>query len=193
MRVKLGVPLDRPLVGMLGRVSPWKGQDVFLETASFVRMHNPHCHFITIGGVFDKEVQHMDRIVTLHHKLDLAQTVTICGYMKSAREMLAAFDILVLPSTLPDPFPTVILEAMSVGIPVIATSHGGPAEMIIDGECGLLIAPGDPAALAAAIEKLLADPDLRRRMGDAGHVRFMEHFSLDRFLRDMHELYSELV
>jgi glycosyltransferase involved in cell wall biosynthesis len=110
--------------------------------------------------------------------------------MPNAREVLAAFDIFILPSTQPDPFPTVILEAMSAGIPVIATAHGGPLEMVVDGETGLLVPPGDPAALAAAIELLLLDAPKRKAMGDAGRRRIENEFALDTSLNRVQQVYS---
>jgi glycosyltransferase involved in cell wall biosynthesis len=191
LRKKLGVPLDKPLVGMIGRVSAWKGQEVLLEAAAIVTAANPDCHFISIGGVFDKEVQFLERLKQLHQELHLEQSFTLQGFMSDARDMLPAFDIFVSPSTSPDPFPTVVLEAMCAALPVIASAHGGPLEMVVEGETGLLFTPRDPAALAAAILELLADEPRRKRMGQAGRMRLQERFSPAPFLKSMQQVYQE--
>jgi glycosyltransferase involved in cell wall biosynthesis len=192
LRAELGVPLDRPLVGMIGRVSPWKGQLTFLEAAALVRQTHPECHFIAIGGVFDNETQHLDRMMELHSRLNLQDTVTIAGFRKDARDMIFAFDIFVLPSTSPDPLPTVVLEAMSAGRPVIAAAHGGALEMVVKGETGLLVPPADPSALSDAISTLLDDPNLRQRMGAAGRSRMLTKFELSRYLEQIQQIYDLL-
>ncbi len=193
LRAELGVPQDKPLVGMIGRISPWKGQEVFLEAAALVVAENPDCHFISIGGVFDNETQHMERLQQLHQKLKLESIVVLHDFISDARDMLGAFDLFVSPSTSPDPFPTVILEAMSAGVPVIATAHGGPLEMVVDGETGLLVPPSDAAALAGAINALLRDPVRRHEMAQAGRVRLQECFSLRPFLDRVQNVYTTVL
>jgi glycosyltransferase involved in cell wall biosynthesis len=192
-RRALDVPEGKALIGMMGRISPWKGQDVFLKAAARVAAHRKDCHFISIGGVFDKEIQHEERLRQLRKELGLEEVATLRGFMPDARRLLAAFDIFVLPSTQPDPFPTVILEAMSAGVAVIATAHGGPLEMIVDGETGLLIPPSDPDALADAIERLVSDPELRKAMGQAARERFKKRFALEPYLNRIQAIYDEVL
>jgi glycosyltransferase involved in cell wall biosynthesis len=193
LRAQLGVPQGKPLVGMIGRISPWKGQEVFLGAAAMVVAENPDCHFISIGGVFDNETQHLERLQQLHKQLKLENVATLHDFITDARDMLGAFDLFISPSTSPDPFPTVILEAMSAGVPVIASAHGGPLEMVVDGETGLLVPPSDATALAAAINALLRDPVRREQMAQAGRVRMREHFSLKPFLDRVQNVYKTVL
>lgn len=193
LRAELGVPLEKPLVGMIGRVSPWKGQEVFLQAAAMAALENPHCHFIAIGGVFDNEIHHQERLSQLHKSLKLEGFVTLHGFMKDAREMLPAFDLFISPSTSPDPFPTVILEAMSAGVAVIASAHGGPLEMIVNDVTGILVRPRDARALGNAINALLLDPVRCYEMGRAGQVRFREKFTLPVYLNAVQQLYEEVL
>jgi len=193
VRAALGVPSDRPLIGMMGRVSAWKGQDIFLRAAARVRISHPACHFIAIGGVFDGDVERWKALFSLRQSLGLEDAVTLCGFRKDARDLLFAMDIFVLPSTAPDPFPTVILEAMSAGLPVIASAHGGPLEMVLDGQTGLLVPPADPAALAVAIQRLLDHPTLGLALGASGRTRMLQHFEHSRYLEEVQQLYEQVL
>lgn len=193
LRAQLGVPVRGPLVGMIGRISKWKGQEVFLEAAALVAAKRPDCHFVSIGGVFDKETQHSQKLNELHRRLGLKEKVTLCGFLPDAREMLPAFDIFVAPSTSPDPFPTVILEAMCAGVPVIASAHGGPLEMVVDGVTGLLVPPRNPVALAEALTTLLGDSLRLRQMADAGRLRIEDKFALQPFLDRIQDVYTEVL
>jgi glycosyltransferase involved in cell wall biosynthesis len=192
LRRDLGVPEEIPLVGMVGRVSAWKGQEVFVRAASLLRRQSAPCHFVAIGGVFDGETKHMDRLRAVVEESQVGDTLTLVGFRKNARRYMPAFDVFVLPSTLPEPFGTVILEAMAAGVPVIASAHGGPREMIVEGETGLLVPPGDAETLAAAVRALLDDPERARRMGQAGQAYFNSHFLLQRYVSEIEQLYSTL-
>jgi glycosyltransferase involved in cell wall biosynthesis len=103
------------------------------------------------------------------------------GYCRDAPGLFDAVQIAVVPSLLPDPFPTVILEAMRSGCAIVASNHGGAPEMIVHDVSGLLVAPGDVEALASAIERLVRDEILRKRLGEAAERRVREVFTLDRF------------
>jgi glycosyltransferase involved in cell wall biosynthesis len=89
--------------------------------------------------------------------------------------------------------PISILEAMAAGLPVVASAVGGIPEIVVDGETGLIVPPRDPDALAAALRRLLDDPELRRRMGDAGRARAEEHFDVERSRREHLALYDRLL
>ena len=105
---------------------------------------------------------------------------------------MSACDIFVLPAPA-EPFGLVLIEAMALGKPVIAAAAGGPLEIVADGETGLLFEPGNAASLAQAIKRLLADPELRQRMGKAGRKRYEEHFTARRMAEKMQEAYTRSV
>jgi glycosyltransferase involved in cell wall biosynthesis len=121
-------------------------------------------------------------------RLDLTGAVDLAGEREDVAEILAASAVFVLSSR-SEAFPMSVLEAMAAGLPVVAPRIGGLPELVVEGETGLLVRPGDPEELAAAISRLLDDPTLRERLGSAGRARVATHFALDSFLDAHLELY----
>jgi glycosyltransferase involved in cell wall biosynthesis len=121
--------------------------------------------------------------------LGLSDLVELCGERDDVHELLALADVFVL-STRSEGLPLSILEAMAAGLPVVASAVGGVPELVVDGETGLLVPPDDVAALAAALERLVREPERRRRMGDAGRHRAEAHFDLPAFHRAHLDLYA---
>jgi glycosyltransferase involved in cell wall biosynthesis len=121
-------------------------------------------------------------------RLGLERAVELAGARHDVPEILAGADLFALSSA-SEGLPMTILEAMAAGLPVVASRVGGVPEAVVDGETGLLVPPGDPASLAAAIERLLEDASLRRSLGQAGHARVRERFDLASFQRAHVDLY----
>jgi|GEM_PF-559312 len=120
---------------------------------------------------------------------DSSSGITLLGFRSDVSALMAACDIFVLPAPA-EPFGLVLIEAMALGKPVIAAAAGGPLEIVADGETGLLFEPGNAASLAQAIKRLLADPELRQRMGKAGRKRYEEKFTARRMAAGMLAAYS---
>ncbi len=116
----------------------------------------------------------------------------LLGDRSDVAALLAGADVFVLPSR-SEGMPLSVLEAMAAGLPVVASAVGGVPELVVDGETGLLVPPGDEDALAEALARLLADPALRRRLGAAGHARALERFDVGGFRRAHVELYERLL
>jgi glycosyltransferase involved in cell wall biosynthesis len=121
----------------------------------------------------------------------VAASVVFPGSFKEPWDLLRAADVFVLASDI-EGLPLVVLEAMSQGVPVVATDVGGMPEAVIDGETGLLIPPRDPAALTAAITRILGDADLTLRMRQAALTRFRQRFTMHRMLEAHRDLYLRL-
>jgi glycosyltransferase involved in cell wall biosynthesis len=186
--------VDRPLVvGLVGRLAPWKGQHVFLDAAAVVRRQLPTARFQLIGaalfGEGDYERQLRDRAA----QPDLAGSVEFLGFCDDVPARIAALDVLAHASTTGEPFGQVVIEGMAAGKPVVATAGGGIPEILTDGQTGLLVPMGDAPALAAAIARLLADPSLRARLGAAGRARVLEAFTPDRTARGVEAVYDLLL
>jgi glycosyltransferase involved in cell wall biosynthesis len=152
--------------GMLGRIAPWKGQDLFLR--AFARAFAEGSERAVLVGqpMFGEEPfeRELHELVTA---LGLAGRVEFRGFREDVWGELASFDVLVHASVIPEPFGQVVLEGMAAGLAVLAADEGGPADLIDDGRTGRLFASRNPEALAAAMSALRADPAERERLGSA--------------------------
>lgn len=178
LRDEINVGAGTLLIGMIGRVHFWKGQDYFLRIASLIKAKNSDVKFIMVGDAFPGYEYLYDKLEQIKADLDLTGDVIDLGYRLDVSGILNGLDLFVLPSILPDPFPTVILEAMAAGKPVIATTHGGAPEMIVDGETGILIPWDNENSAYRKIKPLLESRSLRESMGMKGKQLFMQKFSL---------------
>jgi glycosyltransferase involved in cell wall biosynthesis len=173
----LGIPGDRLIAAIVGRLQAWKGQHRVLEAVSLLRSRGVDVHLLVVGGaahgLSPGYAEHVSRLVS---ELRLEDRITLTGQVPSALPYIALSDILVNASEA-EPFGLVLIEAMMSCTAVIAVDAGGPAEIIEHERSGLLLADGRPATIAAGLERLLFDEELRRRLGAAGQHRALEHFS----------------
>jgi len=191
-REKLGVDEETRLVGVASRISPWKGQDIFLQACALLKGKTQKVHYILVGDAFEGNEYLVDKLNEFVSANSLNNVVTFTGFVDDPRSLIAALDILVLPSIRPDPFPGVVLEGMALGVPVVATNIGGPIEQVKHGITGLLVPPLDPDALAIAILELLNDADMRQSMGNAGRERVAKEFTLTATRLRLENLYQRL-
>ncbi|MDP2039894.1 glycosyltransferase family 4 protein [Algoriphagus sp.] len=178
---ELGLPISPITFGMIGRINPGKGQLFFLELADQLSKKYPNTHFILVGDPFPGYESILEEIKKEIRDKSLETRVTYLGFREDIPKVMAALDVFVLPSILPDSFPTVILEAMAAGKPVVATQSGGASEMVSDGETGFLIPISSVEKGVDALEKLIQDIELRQRFGDAGRKRVLNVYSLEAF------------
>jgi glycosyltransferase involved in cell wall biosynthesis len=163
--------LGRPFsAGIVGRISPWKGQDVFIRALAEA-FPRGDARGVVVGAALFGEEGYERSVRSLSAELGLDGRVEFRGFREDVDAELARLDVLVHASVLPEPFGQVVVEGMAAGLPVVAAAAGGPAEIIDDGVSGLLFPPGDVEALAAVLRRLAGDPRLRSRLGAAGRVR----------------------
>ena len=122
----------------------------------------------------------------------LEKQVFYLGYRTDISQIMKGLDIFVLPSIKPDPFPTVVLEAMSLEIPVVATAQGGALEQVLDGVTGIHIPIDNPSFSAEKMEPLLLDAALRKSYGKKGKERVEEHYALEVFEKNIHQLIESI-
>ena len=191
LRNELSIPDDHLLIGMIGRISHWKGQGYFLEIAKTLTEAHPNLSFVVAGDAFPGSEHLVTEMQQKIKALGLEKQVHTLGFRTDVPEILASLDIFVLPSILPDPLPTVILEAMASGKPVVATARGGAREMVKDTETGYLIPWDDASNAAGMMLPLIEKKELRLEMGSKGRKRVLEYFSLEAFRRNMLQRFSQ--
>jgi glycosyltransferase involved in cell wall biosynthesis len=174
---------DRPIVLTIARLTDQKGHDVLLEAAT----HVPEGLFVLAGdGPLRPALEQRAR------QLGIERRIIFLGQREDVPELLAAADLFVLPS-LYEGLPLSVLEAMAAGTPVIATAIGGTDEAVIDGSTGLLVPPRDARALAGAIQRLLGDPPLARRLAEAGLARVYREFAGDKMASRVSRVYDSVL
>lgn len=173
---------DAPILGLFGRLAPWKGQHVAIEALARTR----DAHLVLIGGALFGEHEHQAALRRQVDASGLDGRVHFLGFRSDVPALMAGVDLALHCSTAPEPFGRVIAEAMMAGVPVIATAAGGALEIVEDGRSGLLVPPGDAAALAAAIGTLLGDRVGTARLAEAGRARARAHFGLDASVARIH-------
>jgi glycosyltransferase involved in cell wall biosynthesis len=181
---------DAVVVVHAARLQRWKGTDVFLRAAARLPQE---LRFLVVGGaLYGREVPWAEGLRRLASSLGLDGRVAFTGYRPDALRLMAAGDIVAHCSVAPDPFPTVVLEGMALGKAVVATRTRGPEEALEEGRTGLLVLPGDDAALAEAIGRLAADAAGRASMGEAARAVAHERFSARRMAMEFEDLYRSL-
>ncbi len=157
------------IVGMVGRLAPWKGQDVFLRAfAAAAETRDLRAHLV--GSAMFGEDAYAESLHRLCADLGISDRVDFRGFRDDIWAELAAMDVLVHASVTPEPFGQVVIEGMAAGLPVIAADAGGPAEVVTSGRDGLLVPPGDVTELTRAIGDLADDPHQRARLAAAGRL-----------------------
>jgi glycosyltransferase involved in cell wall biosynthesis len=176
---------DSLVVGRVARLTPEKGVDVFVRAAAQLAPRFPRAHFIVVGdGPLRPELEELATSLGLDGRLQFL------GERSDARELLSQFDVMAACSV-SDGSPLVVLEAMAAGVPVVASAVGGIPRQFDDGREGLLVAPGDDAALAHAVGRLLADEATRRRMSAAARRRAALQFSHEALVERMLHIYAQ--
>lgn len=192
LRTQLGLEPERPVIGMVGRFTPWKGQDFFLRLAEKWLSECPQTVFVLIGQAFNEDQDYeagLRRFVSDHH---LTANVHFLPFQSNLNTLLPDLDALVHASLRPEPFGRVIIEAMAAGVPVIAARAGGVPEIITDGVNGLLAEPGDLEAYENQLRKLLRSPELATAVRQAGARTVREHFTVERVRRQFEQVVADV-
>lgn len=192
LRPRVRQPHVGPLrVGMVGRIAPWKGQDVFLRAFASAFDGGDERAGV-IGAPLFGETAYDESLRTLVRQLGVDGRVEFRGFQEDVAGQLAQLDVLVHASRVPEPLGQVVQEGMRAGLPVVAADAGGPAEVIANGETGFLYPPGDVGALAGTLTTLAADPSLRARVGAAA-VASSRAFDPEQVAPQVLELYRTVL
>ncbi|ULO06685.1 glycosyltransferase family 4 protein [Paenibacillus sp. 19GGS1-52] len=176
---------------LVGRLAHWKGQHIVMEAAKAFKQ-DTRVKFWLAGDALFGEEEYKQELIQKMAKDELTN-VSLLGHVEDIQGLMNKADLLIHTSITPEPFGQVIVEGMAAGLPVIASAEGGPVEIVIPGETGLLIQPGDAKILADSITWMLEHPEERKRMADNGMRRVKEHFVIENTVRDIVDYYKGLL
>ena len=187
-RAHFGLPPEAVVVGLFSQLVVHKGALDLVRAAHAAISENPELHFLIAGHGPSSFADQLRREMAAGAA---AGHIHLVPPQPEIWELLAAVDVLALPTQWPDPLPRAVMEAMAAGLPVVAYENGGVPEMVVNGETGLLCQPGDVGGLARAIVEMAGDEALRIRLGEAGRKRARDLFSVERHVEKMEEILKE--
>lgn len=192
---ELQIPRNARVVTLLARFQAVKGHEYFLHAAREISKTFPETRFLLVGDnpFATEEAEAYKRAMLDFIARDecLRARVVLAGFRRDIPRVLRASDVLVCPSLF-ETYGMANLEAMACGVPVVSTNVGGPAETVADGETGYLVPPRDAAAIAARVIQLLADEELRQRLGAQARQRVVEKYSLAENVARLQDLYRDV-
>jgi glycosyltransferase involved in cell wall biosynthesis len=189
LRRALGIPdAARMVVGLFGRIAPWKGQHVAIEAIAQLE----GTVLLIVGAPLFGETAYAHELERLIERLGLSHRVKLLGFREDVPRLMRVADVVVHTSLAPEPFGRVLVEAMLVERPVIAADAGGAREIVQEETTGLLVPPGRSDRLAEALQRLLADPALREAMGRCGRERAERQFTLGPTLEALDRLIASV-
>lgn len=181
----LNVPDDAQVVGIVAGLRPWKAHDVFLTAAAEVLQKAPDTYFVIAGDGSER-----DNLEKMALDLRISDRVRFLGVVDNVPTLLRAFDLSVL-SSYHEAFPISLLESMAAARPIVATDVGSVSELVEDGVNGYLVPPRAPRQLARAMMRILRDPQLGKRIGEAGRKRVEKQYTVERMVSRSESLMLE--
>jgi glycosyltransferase involved in cell wall biosynthesis len=198
-RDRLGLERSAPVLGVIGQLAPWKGHDDAIRCFATLRARWPNACLLLVGNaVFTSRATRFDNCAygeSLHRlarSLNLNGSVRFLGEREDLPAILRAVDLVLLPSW-EEPFGRTVVEAMAMEVPVVATSVGGPAEVITDGVDGVLLPPRQPDAWASVVDDLLSRPSYRAELGQRARCAVVRRFGINDHARKILEIYREVL
>lgn len=176
-----------PLIGIVGQIAKWKGQDVFLEAAKMLQQRIPDAKYYIIGEALFNEAEFKKKLINYIKTNDLDEKVIFTGNLKNVFPAIKNLDVLVHCSIEPEPFGRVLIEALALGIPIIATSGGGIEEVINNGRDGYIVQRNDPQKLAETIEKLWFNRKNRLIFSENGFKTVNNKFGFNKMINEIIE------
>lgn len=186
------IPKNAEIIGMMGRVNSWKGQKDFLKAAEIIMSKNTNVYTVFVGSAFEGEEWREEELAEDIKRSPFKDRIINKGYRIDSEGIYKLYDVFVLPSTNPDPLPTVVLEAMATGKPIVGYRHGGVCEMVKDGYNGLLAEVKNPEDLAEKINILLENKEMCKKMGENSRERLLKHFSIESYVQKYSTEYDRL-
>jgi glycosyltransferase involved in cell wall biosynthesis len=183
---------DEVVIALVGRISRWKGHQLALDAFSKVVRNYPQCKLVFVGDTPPNQENFLIMVEQKIAEYQLKDKVVLIPFHNEINTIWESIDIAIVPSTEPEPFGLVAIEAMQASKPVIAANHGGLVEIVIPEVTGILFEPNNQEALAHALEELIGDSEKRNRLGKNGSQRAKEYFSLQTHSDNFEKIYQTL-
>lgn len=193
LRATYGIVPETVVIGMLGNIKAWKGQDTLIRAMDRVRRLVPDVCCLLVGDTSPSDREYGQSLHALVASLRLDKQIVFTGFQRNVADFLMMFDVVVHASVLPEPFGRVILEAMACQKPVIGARAGAIPEIVEEGRTGLTFPPGDSDALAEAIVSLIGDRERIRCFGENGYRRLVSEFDIVKNVEATHRLYERIL
>ena len=190
MREALGLKTAFPIIGYVGRISPEKDLETWLRTAAVVAKEYPAARFVVVGEGRDESL--LNQLKSLTNVLGIVDNVDFLGYREDLPSIYTAFDLFFLSSRR-EGICNSLLEAMAMEVPIVATDVGGTKELMINGQTGFLLSPGDVEGMAQALISFVRNEALQRNMRQAGRKHIEDNFSFSSRLQKIETLYERVV
>lgn len=172
-------------VGMAGRINRWKGQKLFVDMAKLVSQDNDNVEFLIAGNVYKGEDYILDDLKEYILESGVKDKIGLLGQVDNMNSFYKNIDIFILPSIQPEPFGLVVIEAMNNKLPVVATNHGGPVEIIDNNIDGFLVDYKDAKEMAQVVNKLIKDKELRSYIAANAERKVKEKFNVSRYVDEI--------
>lgn len=192
LRHQLGIPDDAFVVTTLGRITPWKGQRIFVQAAKALAKQRPNTYFLIIGGIFNEDQAYADSLKADIASANLGSRLQLVEFCKDVTQAYAASNLFVHCALKPEPFGRVLIEAMSSEVPVVGARDGGVKEIIKDGETGIFVTPGNVEEYINAMSSLIDNPQRTLAMGKRGREDVINRFSLKRTVSQFETLMEKM-
>jgi len=187
---EFGISNGVPVIGIIGNIKRWKGQETVLYALKIVKEFMPHIRCMIIGDVAESDRYYLRKLEDIVKIENIEENIIFTGPRKDIPDLLNCMSLLIHASIEPEPFGRTLLEGMALRKPIISTNIGAPREIIIDGETGILVTPGKPEEIAWAIKRILSDNRLAEKMGEAGYKRLVKEFNIRKNVVSTESIYS---
>lgn len=193
VRASYGIPEQGPVIGLLGNIRRWKGQEVLVRALPAIVRGCPGVTCVFVGEATESDREYEARLHALIDELGVRKHVVFAGFVANVADALNVMDVAVHASITPEPFGRVLLEAMAMKKAVVASRDGGVVEIVVDGKTGLTFPPGDSNELAKCVLELLQEPARARVYGEAGYARLIEEFHIARNVERTMAVYQRVL
>ena len=191
---EFGIPSSVPIVGLVANLRPRKGAEILMRAVAQLRAEGRPLHVLLVGEAFRGEGRDYGaELRRLAEDLDISDQTTFAGFRRDTDAIISGLDVFVLPSLFGEGLPMALLEAMGAGVPTVSTPTEGIAEVISDGQTGMLVPSGDVTALAHAVRRLLTDGALAATIADRGRETVAAQHTAGVMAKSIEAVYEELL